>query len=59
MMLRDNKVLTSLILRNCKLLPEGLSEVCSALTINTALTLLDLFGNMFDDESIAVLGKLL
>ena len=58
-MLRGNKVLTSLILQRCGIGPEGLSELCSALEVNTTLTELDLSYNMFHDHSLASLGKLL
>ena len=58
-MLRGNKVLTSLQLHACHIGPEGLSELCSALEVNTTLTELDLSVNMFDDHSLASLGKLL
>ena len=58
-MLRGNKVLTSLQLRKCGIGPEGLSELCSALEMNTTLTELDLSGSTFDDHSLAILGKLL
>ena len=58
-MLRGNKVLTSLRLEACRIGPEGLSELCSALEVNTTLTELDLSANMFDDHSFASLGKLL
>ena len=58
-MLRENKVLTSLQLWNCGIGPEGLSELCSALEVNTTLTKLDLTHNRFDDHSLASLGKLL
>ena len=58
-MLRGNKVLSSLQLRNCGIGPEGLSELCSALEVNTTLTKLDLSWNMFDGHSLASLGKLL
>ena len=58
-MLRKNKVLTSLDLRDCGLGPKGICEVCSALGVNTTLTSLDLSYNTFDDQSIASLGKLL
>ena len=53
-MLRGNKVLTSL-----QIGPEGLSELCSALEVNTTLTELNLSGNIFDGHSLASLGKLL
>ena len=58
-MLRGNKVLTSLKLLNCGIRPEGLSELCSGLEVNTTLTELGLSGNTFDDHSLASLGKLL
>ena len=58
-MLRGNKVLTSLKLQKCDIGPEGLSELCSALEVNTTLTILDLSYNRFDDRSLASLGKLL
>ena len=58
-MLRGNKVLSSLILQGCGIGPEGLSELCSALEVNTTLTELDLSKNVFDDHSLASLGKLL
>ena len=57
-MLRGNKVLTSLKLQKCDIGPEGLSELCSALEVNTTLTELDLSLNMFHDHSLASLGKL-
>ena len=57
-MLRGNKVLTSLKLGKCDIEPEGLSELCSTLEVNTTLTELDLSWNMFDDHSLASLGKL-
>ena len=58
-MLRGNKVLTSLQLQGCGIEPEGLSELCSALEVNTTLTELDLSENKFDDHSLASLCKLL
>ena len=58
-MLKRNKVLTSLQLQYCGIGPEGLSEFCSALEVNTTLTSLDLSHNTFDDHSLASLGKLL
>ena len=58
-MLRGNKVLTSFQLSNCDIGPEGLSELCSALEVNTTLTELNLSLNTFDDHSLASLGKLL
>ena len=58
-MLRGNKVLTSLHLRDCGTGPEGLSELCSAVEVNTTLTELDLSWKTFDDHSLASLGKLL
>ena len=58
-MLRGNKVLTSLRLTGCFIGPEGLSELCSALEVNTILTELDLSDNTFDYHSLASLGKLL
>ena len=58
-MLRKNKALTSLQLVGCLLGPEDLCEVLRAVTMNTTLTSLDLSENMFDDQSIASLGKLL
>ena len=56
-MLRENKVLTSLGLRDCGLGPHGVSEVFRADGMNTTLTSLDLSENTFDDQSIASLGK--
>ena len=56
-MLRENKVLTSLGLRDCGLGLHGVSEVCNAVGMNTTLTSLDLSDNKFDDQSIASLGK--
>ena len=58
-MLEENGILTSLDLGCCGLGPVGLCEVCNALKVNTTLTSLDLSMNMFDDKSIASLGKLL
>ena len=58
-MLRGNKVLTSLKLQDCGIGPEGLSELCSALEVNTTLTKLDLSANRFDGHSLASLCKLL
>ena len=58
-MLREKKVLTSLNLGKCGIGPEGLSELCSALEVNTTLTELYLSYNMFDDHSLASLSKLL
>ena len=58
-MLRGNKVLTSYQLWNCGLGREGLSELCSALEVNTTLTELVLSGNTFHGHSLASLGKLL
>ena len=55
-MLRENKVLTSLVLKDSELGPEG---VCKAFGMNTTLTSLILSRNKFDDQSIACLGKLL
>ena len=57
-MLRGNKVLTSLQLLGCDIGPEGLSELCSALEVNTTLTELNISWNTFDDHSLASLGKL-
>ena len=54
-MLRGNKVLTSLQLQRCDIGPEGLSELCSALEMNTTLTELDLSDNTFDGHSLASL----
>ena len=51
-MLRGNKVLTSLQLDQCGIGPEGLSELCSALEVNTTLTKLDLSFNTFDGHSL-------
>ena len=56
-MLRANKVLTSLRLRDCGLSPGDLCVVLSAVGMNTTLTSLDLSYNKFDDQSIASLGK--
>ena len=56
-MLRGNKVLTSLKLQGCGIGPEGISELCSALEINTTLTELDLSYNTFGDHSVASLGR--
>ena len=58
-MLREKKVLTSLQLRRCGIGPEGLSELCSALEVNTTLTELNLTRNTLDDHSLASLGKFL
>ena len=58
MVLRENRVLTSLGLQDCGLGPEGLLAICSALQVNTTLTSLDLSGNKFDDQSKASLCKL-
>ena len=58
-MLRGNKVLTSLQLVSSDIGPEGLSELCSALEVNTTLTELGLTYNTFDDHSLAILGKFL
>ena len=58
-MLRGNKVLTSLQLQQCGIGPEGLSELCSALEVNTTLTELNLSVNTFDEHSLASLGTLL
>ena len=58
-MLRGNKVLTSLQLQRCDIGPVGLSELCSALEVNTKLTELDLSWNKFDNHSLDCLGKLL
>ena len=58
-MLGRNKVLTSLLLQNCGIGPEGLSELCSALKVNTTLTEINLSDNRFDAHHIASLGKLL
>ena len=57
-MLRENKVLTSLVLSGCELGQEGLHEVCDAVRMNTVLTTLDLSVNKFDAQSLATLGKL-
>ena len=56
-MLRENKVLTSLELRDCGLGPHGVSEVLNAVGTIPTLTSLDLSGNTFDDQSITYLGK--
>ena len=58
-MFRENNVLTSLQLLACGIGPKGVSELCSALEVNTTLTELNLSGNRFDGHSIASLGKLL
>ena len=58
-MLRGNKGLTSLHLQRCGIGPEGLSELCSALEVNTTLTSLNLRENAVDDGRLASLGKLL
>eukprot|EP00731_Ephydatia_muelleri_P007494 Em0003g1742a len=58
-MLRENEVLTSLLLEDCGLGPEGLCEMCNAVGMNTTLTSLHLSGNEFDDQSIACLGTML
>ena len=58
-MLRGNKVRSSIQLEQCGIGPEGLSELCSALEVNTTLTKLYLSFNTFDDRSLASLGKLL
>ena len=58
-MLRGNKVLTSLQLQACGIGHEGLSELCSALEVNTTLTELVLSYNTCDDHSLASLCKLL
>ena len=58
-MLRGNKVLTSLQLWKCGIGPEGLFELCSALQVNISLTEIDLSYNVFNDHSLARLGKLL
>eukprot|EP00731_Ephydatia_muelleri_P002905 Em0001g2905a len=58
-MLRENRVLTSLGLQDCGLGPEGLLAICSALQVNTTLTSLDLSGNKFDDQSKASLWAML
>ena len=55
--LKENKVLTSLVLWECELGPGGLCVVLSAVGMNTTLTSLDLSWNMLDDQSIASLGK--
>ena len=57
-MLRENKVLTSLELRNCGLGEKGLCEVSNALAMSTTMIYLDLSGNMFNNQSIACLGRL-
>ena len=56
-MLRENTVLTSLGLDSCGLGPVGLCVVLSAVGMNTTLTSLDLSENVFDDQTIASLGK--
>ena len=58
-MLRGNKVLTSLKFKGCGIRPESLSELCSALEVNTTLTELNLSDNRFDDHSLAIFGTLL
>ena len=58
-MLRGNTVLTSLQLSKCGIGPEGLSKLCSTLEVNTTLSELGLSFNVFDDHSLASLGKLL
>ena len=57
-MLRENKVLTSLQLRDFGLDQKGLCEVSSALVMSTTLIYLGLSGNMFNNQSIACLGRL-
>ena len=58
-MLRGNKVLASLQLHACCIAPAGLSQLCSALEVNTTLTELGLSENTFDDHSLASICKLL
>ena len=55
-MLRENKVLTLLGLKECVLGPKNLSELLSAVGMNTTLISLDLSGNTFNDQSITSLG---
>ena len=57
-MIRDNKVLTKLELKLCGLGPEGISEICDAIRMNTVLTSLDLSANTFNSQSITSLGKM-
>ena len=56
-MIQDNKVLTSLALGSCGLSPEGISEICDVIRINTVLRSLNLSGNTFEGQSITSLGK--
>ena len=57
-MIIDNRVLTSLGLARCGLCPEGISEICDAIRMNTVLTSLDLSFNTFNGQSITSLGKM-
>ena len=53
-MIRENKVLTSLDLGGCQLSPEGTSDICSAIRMNTVLRSLSLSWNKL---SVTSLGK--
>ena len=57
MMIRQNNVLTSFELDACRLSPEGISEVCDAIRMNSVLTSLNLSYNTFEGQSLNSLGK--
>lgn len=58
-MLKENNVLTSLVLKDCGLGPHGICEVCNAVGMSTTVIYLGLSGNTFNNQSIACLGKLI
>ena len=58
-MLKRNKVLTSLNVMSCDIGPVGLSELCSALEVNTTLTSLNLSNFRIDHRRVDRFGKLL
>ena len=58
-MLRENKVLTSLGLQWCRLGPEGLCEVYSAVGMNTTLTSLNLSRKKLNDRHEVYIVKVM
>ena len=57
MMLKENNTLKKLLLRGCKLQPEGLEEVIKGVQVNTKLETLFLSGNTIDNKGASCLGK--
>ena len=56
--LRENTGLTELILGDCGIDPEGISQLAQALHVNTTLRVLELSYNIIDSECAEHLGKL-